>query len=605
MNNTSTITPSQLTPVAGSFVPAPNQAPSVPTVQIGPGRLNENLDVLAEALAATGRYFQSAGRLVTLNRVHGSGVAIQEVSATSLLRDLDSLVIWQRIDKRSGDWVRCETPTRHCRLMLDSVRHQQLQPLLGVARQPYLRADGTLCVTAGYDRNTGLFGDFDAAIYAVPSEPTRADAEAALDSLVRVLTEFPFAGEHDRSAALAALLTAVVRPSLQAAPMFHVRAPQYGSGKSYLCALITAFASANPGALIAFPSSDEECTKVLISELKRSPAVIEFDNLTTDILPYKSLCSALTGQYLSGRELGQSKMVQVTTNTLVLSSGNNVGPVRDMGRRCVTISLDAHHDTPATRAYTKPNLVSEVLANRARYAGAALTLVRAWICAGRPITACQPVAGYTEWSAWCRQPLLWLGLSDPAKPVFEAMAHDPERDRLRRLLRSAHAIFGDAPLMVRTLIGAAQQGGAGVGELMDLLQEIAGDRGTINTRRLGHWIAAQAGRQVDGLKLIKHLTVRSSVCWKVVSTSNDAAVSLASSIVQAPHDAAGAVGESVVSVVSVMPPPDVAQVTTDGADTAVGEPAATPRDEDDVGDEEVLESEVLDHLEVDELIEIE
>ena len=58
-----------------------------------------------------------------------------------------------------------------------------------------------------------------------------------------LLTEFSFARDTDLSAALAALLTAAVRPSLAHAPMIHARAHMVGSGKSYLCELITAFST--------------------------------------------------------------------------------------------------------------------------------------------------------------------------------------------------------------------------------------------------------------------------------------------------------------------------------------------------------------------------
>ena len=45
-------------------------------------------------------------------------------------------------------------------------------------------------------------------------------------------------GASAKAAALAAMFTAVVRPSLPYAPAFHVRAPVFGSGKTYLCELI-------------------------------------------------------------------------------------------------------------------------------------------------------------------------------------------------------------------------------------------------------------------------------------------------------------------------------------------------------------------------------
>jgi len=103
----------------------------------------------------------------------------------------------------------------------------------GASPCEHLRGDGSLCATAGYDLPTRIFGTFDASAFTVPDAPTRTQAEQALATLGGLLDEFAFADPSDRSAALAALLTAAVRPSLPQAPMFHVRAHQVASGKSY------------------------------------------------------------------------------------------------------------------------------------------------------------------------------------------------------------------------------------------------------------------------------------------------------------------------------------------------------------------------------------
>ena len=79
--------------------------------------------------------------------------------------------------------------------------------------------------------------------------------------------------------------------------------------------------------------------------------MIEFDNLTGDLVAHKSLCTALTSEYMSGRILGVSKTATVSTRALFLSSGNNVGPVQDMTRRCITIRLDPGCEMPAARSF--------------------------------------------------------------------------------------------------------------------------------------------------------------------------------------------------------------------------------------------------------------
>ena len=206
---------------------------------------------------------------------------------------------------------------------------------------------------------------------------------------------------------------------------------------------------------------------------------------------------------MNGRILGVSKMVTVSTRTLFLSRGNNVGPVADMTRRTITLRLDPGCETPAPRTFKRPDLLREVLAERGKFISAALTVIRAWVVAGCPATACKPIASYNRWSDWCRQPLLWLGMPAPANSIFEGMDEDPECDSLMRLLHAWHRAFHTQPTMVRDVVQRAQSLGIQVGELREILCDIAGDRDGINRRRLGWRLKRQEGRIVGDMKLVR------------------------------------------------------------------------------------------------------
>ncbi|MGR8930344.1 MAG: hypothetical protein ACU836_06865 [Gammaproteobacteria bacterium] len=266
-----------------------------------------------------------------------------------------------------------------------------------------------------------------------------------------------------------------------------------------------------------FPSDDEECRKLLLAELMRAPAVIEFDNLTGDLVAHKSLCTALTSEFLTGRILGVSKTAMVNTRTLFLSSGNNVSPVQDMARRCITVHLDPGVEIPATRTFKRPDLVREVLRQRSLYVSAALTIVRAWIIAGKPTTACKSLVSYGDWSDFCRQPLLWLGCADPTSSVFEAIQDDPDRETLDRLLSAWHSVFGNTPVMVREVVKKADLAFDDHQELRKVLHDISSDRGEINRRKLGWWIKRHAGRIVNGLRFVRSPGNSSSEKWRVES----------------------------------------------------------------------------------------
>lgn len=66
-----------------------------------------------------------------------------------------------------------------------------LPVLNGLARQPYLRPDGSLTTVAGYDPDTGMFRVFDAREFSIPDNPTAAQAAAL--------------GHHERSGTVRSL----------------------------------------------------------------------------------------------------------------------------------------------------------------------------------------------------------------------------------------------------------------------------------------------------------------------------------------------------------------------------------------------------------------
>jgi hypothetical protein len=135
-----------------------------------------------------------------------------------------------------------------------------------------------------------------------------------------------------------------------------------------------------------------------------------------------------------------------------------------------------------------------------------LTILRAYIVAARPKTPCKSLASYGDWSELCRQPLLWLGCADPTEALFQGIAEDPDRETLARQLTYWRAVFGSAPAKVRDAIPEARGPDDKRAELLDLMQDIAGERGEINRLRLGpvdrasrranrRWAAFRSGKR--------------------------------------------------------------------------------------------------------------
>jgi hypothetical protein len=484
-----------------------------PTIRVVAGDLHRVVDAAEKELANRGRHFQAGGLIVSVSTDPTTGdPSIVPTSALALTRELSVAATWEKYDGRAEGWVNCDPPARHAAILYDLQNFRRLLPLSGVVRQPYYReSDGELIAQAGYDKTAQRFGVFDAKQFGIP-DPTPDAARAALASLEELLTEFHFVAAYDKAAALSAIFTAVVRPSLPHAPGFHVRAPVFGSGKTYLCELIGAFAGPGGNAKVSYPTTSEEATKVILSLLLTSPAVIEFDDMDTDWIPHGTIKRMLTAEQITDRILGVSKTATVSTRTLFLGSGNNVGPIRDLLRRVLTIHIDPRCATPATMTY-KGFPVDRVRQHRGVYVAAVLTIIQAWRKAGKPRAAADSIVTYGgAWSDYCRYPLMWLGQPDPATALLNQVRHDPDGEALSGLITEWRAVFGSSATTVRKAVESALSNQP---NLLDAIREFpVEERGEINRSKLGWLLKKHANRIVGGFEF-QQAEADGRTAWRV------------------------------------------------------------------------------------------
>lgn len=470
-----------------------------PIIKVDPGGLHDVVDAAERVLAAAGKYYQSGGIITTVGNDPTTGdPQILPSTPSTLVLELSRRSEWQRFEK--GEYRRCDPSPKHVKTLFESQDYRYLPELVGFARQPFFReTDGTLVVKAGLDRSTGRYAVFNEDRYQLP-EPTRANAIDALELLTDLLGEFHFATERDRAVTLSAIMTAVVRPGLATAPAFHAQASTPGSGKTYLCELIGLFAGAAPNQKVSYPTNAEEAAKMMLAVLLPGPAVVEFDDMDSDWQPYSAIKRALTADKTSDRILGASKTATVSTRALFLGSGNNVGPVRDLLRRVMTIRLEPQVQSPATLQY-QGSPVARLRKDRERYVTAALTIIRAWKAAGSLRTAAG-IASYGEaWSDYCRHPLIWLGVSDPVEAIVEQLAKDSDAETLARLMNAWGKEFGATPMTVRKIKEATDHNA----DLLDAILEfpVANYKGGIDSNKFGWLLKKNMGRIVNGRKFVR------------------------------------------------------------------------------------------------------
>lgn len=487
------------------------------------GELPRVVDELERELLAAGEpIFQRGGMLVrpvrrpaldARNFRRAAGVlGLVALDQTHLVERATAIANFARYDRRSETWRAMNCPTTVAATYL-ARRGQWLVPhLRAVISAPTLRSDGSLLQVPGYDEATGILYDPAGVNFGeVEEHPSRRQAEIALEALLAAVHTLPFAGEADRSVAIALILTALVRRTLPAAPLGAITAPVMASGKTLLADCIAIIATGQSAPVMVYPSTEEEAAKLLLSVLIEGEAVLVIDNVERP-LRGDWLCAALTSETYAQRLLGASQMISVPTHATFLATGNGLVLVGDLRTRALLCQLDPRCERPEERVFAA-DLRASVLAQRPTLVLAALKVMRAFIAAGvRPGDVVPPWGRFDVWSDLVRAPLVWLGMQDPCTTLRALEDDDPERARHLALLRAWHAAFGEAPKTLREAIDLALCGESH--GLREALEAIARDRsGQVDPLRLGKWMRHVAGRICAGLQVDRAGERNGSARW--------------------------------------------------------------------------------------------
>lgn len=456
-------------------------------------------------------------------------LSILPVEAITMRVRFTEAARWERFDGRSHEWCPINCPVEVASAYMAEGGNWHLPTLLGVIEAPTLRPDGSILDQYGYDADTGLYFHPGGLTFAVPPTPSLEDARTALSVLLDLLKDFPFEAEYDRSVAISAILTAMVRRSLKSAPMFVFTAPKMGSGKSLLADVVALIATGRPASVMSQAETPQEEAKRVVSVLMEGDPVVVIDNVERP-LGSDVLCSVLTQEVYKDRLLGQNRTVEVPTCNLWLATGNNLLIKGDLSTRVLPCSLDPAMERPEERSFAV-NLYHHIPAHRAQLVNAALTILRAYHLAGRPRPSFKPWGRFEEWSGWIRAALVWLGMPDPCLAREKVEDADPVRSQLRNLLGAWTQLFGSEAV---SLSQAITEASASTDEwsaielreyrqaLSDAMLDISGERGLVNTRRMGKWMQHHVKRVEKGLRLEQAGKDRAGVMrWRVVPMASE------------------------------------------------------------------------------------
>jgi len=268
-------------------------------------------------------------------------------------------------------------------------RARQFKPIEVVTNSPFVRVDGSICMTNGYDPASRIYVRMDEKLALdldVPDEPTEEDVRAAVKFLLDDwLVDFPFAEQCDRASALALILTPFVRQFMDVVPIAVLDGNGPSAGKGLLADLFSRLVLGRPAALKAMPSDDEEMRKSITAALEAGRHLIMWDE--THSVEGKYLAQLLTAPTWVDRRLGSTTEVEVENRAVFAALGNNVRVEGDLGRRAYRIRIHPKMERPEDRdvnTFRHPDIKGWTDEHRAELLSAVLVLIRSWHCAGRP-----------------------------------------------------------------------------------------------------------------------------------------------------------------------------------------------------------------------------
>jgi hypothetical protein len=173
--------------------------------------------------------------------------------------------------------------------------------------------------------------------------------------------------------------------------------------------------------------------------------------------------------------------------------------------------LEALVERPELRVF-KRDALEHAAGNRGAYVAAALTIVRAYYAAGRPMQSLPPLGSYAEWSRMVREPLVWLGEPDPVACTDATHDEDPEVSNIREFfaLWLSYDLGLDTPYTSGRIIEIACAQPApndfNPRTFEQFLLQVAATKGNekvVSATRLGWWLRRISGRVVAGHRLIQ------------------------------------------------------------------------------------------------------
>lgn len=344
---------------------------------------------------------------------------------------------------------------------LRTFARQDIPPIDALSRIPTVRRDGSIHITAGYDRASKVWYAPDQRVAEVPDNPTDAEIKKAIQLLVYPFADFPLREESGAlSAVIACLLEQIMRPMIDGPrPLWVFDAPSFrgaGSGKSLVAKVIATIIAGYDVPITTWPEDPKELPKLITTKLLSGEQFVIFDNLSGTVR-HRDLAALATSTAWSSRLLHSNEgptLPQTATWALTL---NGAKFDRDIARRAVTIRLDTGSADPYKRTNwrIKGSLTGWALKNRAGLIRAALILVRGWVAAGQPKDPSLRMGSFEGWAETVGGVVHYAGLTGLPRAIAESHERDTDVSEHELFIQNWWARYGAQLVTASALVDLA------------------------------------------------------------------------------------------------------------------------------------------------------
>jgi putative DNA primase/helicase len=413
-------------------------------------------------LANAGVYYRDGSlcRIIQGDSVNIRGVSKLSVSGPMIdTHDADSIlpVLCKAIDFQAEYWrgdvldIKPITPRIEFIKWFLRLRKWQGTPFLaGVTSGPFLRHDGTVCTTPGYDAASGWYLDYDGEPIEVPDHPTKDQAKNACRELLALVDDFEWKSEAQSCGFLAHLMTLAARPGIEGpVPAFVFTASTLGAGKTLLANVANIITLGHAASIYSPPQarhesdSAEEWKKMLFAHAATGNPSLVVDNYPSGKpVGNAAIDGVISSTKMIGRPLQTSKVRESAWVAVMVFTGNNLSCTADFAPRSMWAVLEPTWENPRERTGFKiPDLDGYARKHRAELLGYALTILRWHAAEGKPKAGGKNAGTFEEWASTVRDPIMHLTGHDVTQNSRDAVITDQEADELGTLLGGLHEYF--------------------------------------------------------------------------------------------------------------------------------------------------------------------